>query len=163
MSTTFPYLSDRLEVKKSQKYPDISWWCDRITIRTRDFLAGILLMSELYEDNPDLNGKMSGRLATHREDVLHWIDFRIYGPDRIHLIDIDFTMDTGRYGDKLRWKHWVDNKVKKIALINGSLLLWIAHWAEEICYLNPKISKREIIETIPTLKKSKNRVVIALS
>ena len=48
MHTQFPYLSDLLKIKESTKIPNKSnEFIDRKTIRTRDYVTGILFLSEL--------------------------------------------------------------------------------------------------------------------
>lgn len=120
MTTQFPHLSTCLDIKQSKHYPDKVGMMDRRTIRTRDCVAGILLLSDLCKDNPDFEGKLFGRIATHREDIVSGIDFRIYSGTG-HLMDIDFTMDRSRFLGKVGHKKPSDTK--KIALIDGTILL----------------------------------------
>ena len=164
MHTQFPYLSDLLKIKESTKIPNKSnEFIDRKTIRTRDYVTGILFLSELWENNPDLKGRIHGRIGTHREDLYHGIDFRIFSDDGKHLMDLDFTMNKGSYVKKIeRQKHTTDYP-RKIALINGSVLLWVAHEAERICYSDPRLSKNDIIIAIPSLKKSPKSIVLDFS
>ncbi len=164
MNTLFPFLSDTLDIKESKYFPNQVWVSiDRRTIRTRDYVAGILLLSELSEDYPDLKGRLHGRLSTHREDLYHGVDFRIFSDISKHLIDIDFTMDRHRYSEKVKRQENVVDYPKKIALINGSLLLWITHEANRVCYENPGLSKDDIRATIPKLKKPQKSIVIEIS
>jgi hypothetical protein len=164
MNTLFPFLSDTLDIKESKYFPNQVWTSiDRRTIRTRDYVAGTLLLSELWENYPDLKGRLYGRISTHREDILHGIDFRIFSDQSNHLMDVDFTMDRYRYNEKVKRQEGIIHYPKKIVLINGSLLLWIAHEANRICYNNPKLSKDEIRETIPKLKHPHKSILIELS
>jgi hypothetical protein len=159
MSTQFPFLSKTLGIKQSKIYPDIPWQgIDRRTIRTRDSVAGILLLSELREQNPDFNGKLEGRISTHREDIKHGVDYRIFDKDGRLLIDVDFTMSNDRF---LQKKRNSKNPIQ-IILINSQILLWVAHVAEEICKTNPRTSKEDIIHRIPLLKTSSKSIILKI-
>ena len=164
MNTLFPFLSDTLDIKESKYFPNQIWVSiDRRTIRTRDYVAGILLLSELWENYPDLKGRLHGRISTHREDIYHGVDFKIFSDTSNHLMDVDFTMDRHRYSQKVKRQEGIIHYPKKIALINGSLLLWIAHKANRICYEDPELSRETIRDIIPKLKHPHKSIVIEIS
>jgi hypothetical protein len=163
MPTKFPLLAKKLwtsRVRIPAHARTTNNTTDPVTIRTGDLVAGLLLLSEIHHNNPNIQGRIQWELCSIEEDLQYGIDYRIKDY-KWTLYEIDFTFSSDKFRSKSTHCIWLSRK--RIVLIHGWLLLGVMHLAEEYCAQNPWLYTPEVIKSIPWFKRSSQSIVIKTS
>jgi hypothetical protein len=163
MLTKFPNLAKKLwtsRVKIPVHARTTNNTTDPVTIRTGDFVAGVLLLSEITENNSKFRGRIRWEISTIKDDLQYGIDYRIKNNDGT-LYEIDFTLNPDKFRSKASSCIWLSRK--RVVLIHWWMLLGVMHLAEEYCTQNPSLYTPEVINMIPQFKRTPWSIVIETS